>query len=150
MATIINEIAINAPIGKIWEALSDVAELEKYDPTVKKSTCLSKNEYGIGAKRKVDMQDGKNWFEEICTIWQLNEALTYELTACSFPVHRLRHSYSFTKKGDAVIVRQEMNYTVKFGVLGQLLDFLMIRKRSDAGVKKFFTGLKSYAEKHNG
>ena len=39
-----------------------------------------------------------------------------------------------------------MEYTVKSGVLGKLLDALMIRKQSDAGIKKFFVGLKSYTE----
>ncbi len=41
-----------------------------------------------------------------------------------------------------------MEYTVKFGLLGKLLDTLMIRKQSDTGIKKFFSGLKSYAEKN--
>src|SRR5438094_297349 len=66
MATIYNEIIINAPIEKIWEALSNIEELDKYDPTVKRSIAVSNVKYGIGAKRKVDMQDGKNWFEEEC------------------------------------------------------------------------------------
>jgi hypothetical protein len=38
------------------------------------------------------------------------------------------------------------NNRVKFGLLGKVLDWLMIRKQSDAGVKKFMAGLKSYAE----
>lgn len=148
MATIHNEITINAPIEKIWEALSNIEELHKYDPTVKRSVAVSKTKQGIGAKRKVDMQDGKNWFEEECTVWKPNEALTYELTACSFPVHQLKHSYSFQQTNDLVKVKQVMEYTVKFGLLGKLLDALMIRKQSDAGIKKFFAGLKSYTETH--
>lgn len=146
MATIHNEIIINAPIEKIWTALSNIEELGKYDPTVKKTVTLSHTKSGIGAKRKVDMQDGKNWFEEECTVWKPNEALTYELTACSFPVHNLRHSYSFQTAGDQTRVKQVMVYTVKFGLLGKILDTVMMRKRSDAGIKKFFAGLKSYAE----
>lgn len=146
MATIYNEIIIKAPVEKIWEALSNIEELEKYDPTVKKSTAVSKAKYGIGARRKVNMQDGKNWFEEECTVWEPNKVLTYELTACSFPVHKLKHSYSFQKTGDQTRVKQVMEYTVKFGLLGKLLDTLMMRKRSDTGVKKFFEGLKSYTE----
>jgi len=100
MTTLHNEIVINAPIEKIWEALTNIEELDKYDPTVKKSTALSKEKSGIGATRKVDMLDGKNWFEEKVTVFKPIEALTYELTACSFPVHKLKHSYSFEKIGD--------------------------------------------------
>ena len=147
MATIHNEILINAPIEKIWDALSNVDELDKYDPTVRKSVALSNSKHGIGAKRKVDMLDGKNWFEEECTVWKPNEALTYELTACSFPVHKLKHSYTFQKSGGLTKVKQLMEYTVKFGLLGKLMDKLMMRKRSDEGIKKFLAGLKSYTEK---
>ena len=86
MATLHNEIIIQAPIEKIWNALSNIEELEKYDPTIKKSVALSPLRYGINASRKVDMKDGKNWFEEKCTVWNPNKELTYELTACSFPV----------------------------------------------------------------
>lgn len=147
MATIHNEITINAPIEKIWDALTNIEELDKYDPTVKKSTALSAAKSGMDAKRKVDMLDGKNWFEEKVTEFKTNEALAYELTACSFPIHKLKHSYSFQKIGNQTKVQQVMEYTVKFGLFGKLLDGLMIRKQSDAGIKKFFAGLKSYTEK---
>lgn len=148
MTTIYNEILINAPIEKIWEALTEVDMLDKYDPTVKKSTVVSENKKGVGAKRKVDMLDGKNWFEEQCTLHQPNEALTYELTACSFPVHKLKHSYSFERVGTQVKVKQVMQYEMKFGFLGKIMDALIVRKQSDRGIKKFFTGLKSFTEKN--
>ena len=146
MATIHNEITVNAPVEKIWEALTNIELLDKYDPTVKKSTALSENKSGLNAKRKVLMLDGKNWFDEKVTVFKPNEALTYQLTDCSFPIAGLKHSYSFEKVGNQTKVKQVMEYTVKFGLLGKLLDSLMIRKQSDTGIKKFFAGLKSYAE----
>ena len=148
MATIKNEITINAPIEKIWSILTDMEALDQYDPTVKKSTLISTEKTGIGAKRKVNMLDGKNWFDEKVTVFIPNEALTIQLTDCSFPIKGLQHSYSFEKIGNQTKVKQVMNYTVKFGFLGKLLDSLVIRKQSDSGIKKFFEGLKSYAEKN--
>ena|SRR5258705_13600916 len=148
MATLRNEITINATVEKIWEILTDIERLDKFDPTVKKSTAVTPEKSGIGAKRKVDMLDGKNWFEEKITVFKTNEALTYQLTDCSFPIKGLKHSYSFEKTGNQTGVKQVMEYTVKFGLLGKLLDSLMIRKKTNEGIKKFFTGLKSYAETH--
>ncbi|MGH2574921.1 MAG: SRPBCC family protein [Ignavibacteria bacterium] len=148
MATIKNEIIINAPIEKIWEALTNLELLDKYDPTVKKSTLVSAEKTGIGAGRKVLMLDGKNWFDEKVTVFKPNEALTYQLTDCSFPIKGLKHSYSFEKVGNQTKVKQVMEYTVKFGLFGKLLDTLMIRKQSDIGIKKFFGGLKSFTEKN--
>ena len=148
MGKINNEIIINAGPEKIWNILTEPALLDKYDPTVKKSALISIEKTGIGAKRKVDMLDGKNWFEEKITEFEVTKALTYQLTDCSFPIKGLKHSYTFEKIGNQTKVKQVMEYTVKFGLLGKLLDALMIRKQSDAGIKKFFSGLKNYAENH--
>jgi ligand-binding SRPBCC domain-containing protein len=146
MTTLYNEIMIEAPVEKIWESLSNVEELERYDPTVARSRAITQLKCGPEAVRKVDMKDGRNWFEEKVTGWVPNETLTYELTACSFPINRLSHTYSFEQRGHRVRVKQVMKYQVKFGWFGRLMDRLMIRARSDAGIKKFMSGLKTYAE----
>ena len=146
MAKINNEITVNASIDKVWAILTDLELLDQYDPTIKKSTLVSVEKTGLGAKRKVLLLDGKNWFDEIITVFKPREALTYQLTDCSFPIKGLKHTYSFEEIGQETKVKQLMEYTVKFGLLGKLLDRLMIRKQSDAGIKKFFAGLKSYVE----
>jgi uncharacterized protein YndB with AHSA1/START domain len=148
MATIHNEILINATADKIWRVLATPELLDKYDPTVLRSSLISEARTDIGAKRRVEMRDGKNWFEEVITEYEPGKALTFELTACSFPVHNLKHSYSFEPHEGQTRVRQVMEYSVKFGLLGRLMDVLMIRKQSDAGIKQFFGGLKSYLESH--
>lgn len=148
MTTLQNEITINASVEKLWEILADASILDQYDPTVKKCTLISSNKSGIDAKRKVDMLDGKNWFEEKITVYEPYKALSFQLTDCSFPIKGLKHSYSFEKVGTQTKVKQSMEYTVKFGLLGKLLDSIMIRKQSDQGIKKFFAGLKQYAEKN--
>ena len=148
MAIIRNEITVNASTDKLWNILTDLELLDRYDPTVKKSTLVSAEKTGMGAKRKVIMRDGKHWFEEQITVFKPNDALTYQLTDCSFPIKSLKHSYRFEEIGHQTKVKQVMEYTVKFGFLGMLLDGLMIRKQSDSGIKKFFAGLKSYAETH--
>jgi ribosome-associated toxin RatA of RatAB toxin-antitoxin module len=137
MATILNEITVNASVDRLWNILTDLELLDKYDPTVKKSTLVSTEKTGVGARRRVDMLDGKNWFDEKVTVFKPNEALTYQLTDCSFPIKGLKHSYSFERLGNQTKVKQVMEYTVKFGLLGKLLDGLMIRKQSDSGIKKF-------------
>ncbi len=142
-----NEITIDTSVERIWQILSDPSLLEKYDPTVKKSTLVSTEKTGIGAKRKVDMLDGKNWFEEIIKEYEPNQLLSYQLTDCTFPIHHLKHTYTFEKKGNQTIVKQVMEYKVKFGFIGKILDTLMIKKQTDSGIKKFFSGLKKFAEK---
>ncbi len=147
MGKLINDITINAPIDKIWNVLTDLELLEKTDPTVKKATLISENKTGIEAKRKVLMQDGKNWFDEKITVFKPNEELVYQLTDCSFPIKGLKHTYSFQKIGNQTKVQQVMEYTAKFGLLGLLMDKMMIGKQFNSGINKFLNGLKTYAEK---
>jgi hypothetical protein len=92
------------------------------------------------------MRDGRNWFEEQCIVSKVNEALVYELTACSFPIHQLNHSYTFESANGEVKVMQVMQYKVKYGWLGKILDAVIISKQSDRGIKQFLAGLKSFLE----
>jgi len=147
MNTIYNEVTIKAPLEKIWNILATPELLDQYDPTVKKTTLVSSNKTGLCAKRKVEMLDGKNWFDEKIADFEPMQKLSYQLTECTFPIQGLKHTYSFQTEGQHVTVKQVMEYTVKYGLLGKLMDGLMIRKQFDSGIKKFFGGLKSYAEK---
>jgi len=147
MGKLVNDITINAPIDKIWNILTDLELLDKTDPTVKKATLISSNKTGLEAKRKVLMQDGKNWFDEKITVFKPNEELVYQLTDCSFPIKGLKHTYSFQKIGNQTKVQQTMEYSVKFGIIGVLMDKMMIGKQFNSGINKFLTGLKNYTEK---
>lgn len=94
------------------------------------------------------MQDGKNWFDEMITVFNPNEKLVFQLTDCSFPIKGLKHTYSFEIIGNQTKVQQVMEYTVKFGLMGVLLDKIMIGKQFDSGINLFLNGLKTYAEKN--
>jgi len=43
-----------------------------------------------------------------------------------------------------------MEYELKFGPLGRLLDAVMVRRKWTAGIKGFLSGLKRYAETGQG
>ena len=43
-------------------------------------------------------------------------------------------------------MRQHMEYELKFGPVGKLLDAVAVRKKWDAGIKGFFDGLKHFVE----
>lgn len=148
MATINNSITINAKPDKVWDALANMEVLHLIDRTVKQTSQISAHNTGLGASRKVDMKDGKNWFKEKISVWQPNEQLSFQLIDCSFPVNDLRYDYLFSTDGTVTTVTQIMNYTMKFGILGKLMDGLMVRKKFAAGVKLFHQDLKAYVENH--
>ena len=60
--------------------------------------------------------------------------------------HTRYRTYTFTPADGATVVSQRMEYELKFGPLGKLMDAVMVRRKWDAGIKGFFTGLKHYVE----
>src|SRR5437868_316957 len=66
---------------------------------------------------------------------------SFELYECTLPVRALRHSYTLVPDAGGTVVRQRMEYRLKFGPLGKLLDALVVRRKWDAGVRGFFAGL---------
>ena len=149
MAIIKNKIIINAPIEKIWFELATLDRLGLYDPGAKISNVLTQNHSGIGAKRRVDMEDGKNWFEEECTVFVENQDLKFELTACSFPVHSLNHRYTFKKLNEnSYEIGQIQSYKMKYGFLGKIMGEAL-KPKWNKGVQSFLKGLKDISEKKN-
>ncbi len=148
MTTLKNDIIINAPIEKIWKELSTLDRLALFDPGAKESNVLTENKIGKGAKRRVEMNDGKNWFEETCTVYDENKDLKYELNACSFPVHNLFHRYKFEKIDDNKYkVIQTQSYQMKYGFLGNLMG-LVIKSKWNKGINDFLQGLKKISEQN--
>ena len=145
MTVLENSIRIDAPPEKVWSVLASLDTLERYDPGVLKSEIVTPSRQGPGAARRCDLKPG-GWFKERVAEWQPNESLSFELFECTLPVRRLKHSYTLTPDGSGTLVRQRMEYELKFGPIGRLMDAMMVRKKWDAGIKGFFAGLKHYVE----
>jgi ligand-binding SRPBCC domain-containing protein len=145
MTVLENSIRIDAPPEKVWLVLASLDALDQYDPGVTKAEVVTSSRQGPGAARRCDLAPG-GWFKEQVADWKPNEALSFELIECSLPVRRLKHSYTLTADGAGTVVRQRMEYELKFGPVGKLMDAMMVRKKWDNGIKSFFAGLKDYVE----
>jgi hypothetical protein len=149
MTILENSIRIEASQETVWRALTALDALDRYDPGVVKSEIVTSSREGPGSARRCDLKPG-GWFKEKVADWKPHESLSFELFECSLPVRKLKHSYTLTADGSGTIVRQRMEYQLKFGPLGKLMDALMVRKKWDAGIKGFFAGLKLYVETQTG
>ncbi|MBK6696061.1 MAG: SRPBCC family protein [Myxococcales bacterium] len=145
MTVLENSIRINASPEDVWSVLGKLDALHEYDPGVTLAKILDGAPAGVGAARQCDLAPG-GWFRERVTSWQPAETIGFELYECALPVKSLRHTYTLEKAGDETVVRQRMEYELKFGPLGKVMDALMVRKKWDSGIKGFFVGLKRHVE----
>lgn len=147
MTILQNQITIKASPEAVWQVLSDLSRLEKYDPVVTRSELLDTVAQGLGAKRHCQTKNG--WFREEVSEWQPYERLAFTLFDCNLPMKDLKHAYRLEAVRNATRVSQTMTYTMKYGWLGKLMDVLMVRKQSDKGIKLFFQGLQQEVEHQN-
>jgi len=140
-----NSIRINAPRETVWSVLASLDALDQYDPGIRKSKIVSSQKEGLGAARQCDLTPG-GWFKERVAEWRPHEGLAFELFECTLPVRRLKHSYTLTPDSGGTVVNQRMEYELKFGPLGRLMDVVMVRKKWKIGIQGFFAGLKRYVE----
>jgi ligand-binding SRPBCC domain-containing protein len=145
MTVLKNEIRISAPPEKVWSVLASLEALDRYDPGVVRSEIVTPSREGPGAARRCDLAPG-GWFKEKIVDFRPSESLSFELYECTLPVRRLKHSYTLTGVGSETVVHQRMEYELKFGPVGRLMDAVMVRRKWNAGIKGFFAGLKHYVE----
>jgi ligand-binding SRPBCC domain-containing protein len=145
MTVMENSIRIDATLEEVWSVLASLDALDRYDPGVAKAEIVSDVKEGPGAARRCELKPG-GWFKERISAWKPNEALAFELYECTLPVRRLKHTYTLVSEGGGTVVRQRMEYELKFGALGRLLDAFVVRRKWNAGIRGFFGGLKRYVE----
>jgi ribosome-associated toxin RatA of RatAB toxin-antitoxin module len=145
MTTLANSVFIDASPATVWSVLGRLEALHEYDPAIAASRVESPGSTGVGASRRCELKAG-GWFRERVTTWTPQRELAFELFDCTLPVRRLQHRYTLTPEGAGTRVEQRMEYQLKFGVVGALLDVLAVRRKWDAGIKSFFQGLKAHAE----
>jgi ligand-binding SRPBCC domain-containing protein len=145
MTVLENSIRIEAPPERVWAALAALDVLHRYDPVVKKSEIISVERQGAGASRRCDLVAG-GWLKEKIVAFEPHRSISFELFECTLPVRRLKHDYTLTPEAGGTLVRQRMEYELKMGLVGRLMDVVMVRRKWDAGIKGFFAGLKRYVE----
>ncbi|GDY16414.1 hypothetical protein LBMAG54_12700 [Nitrosopumilaceae archaeon] len=72
-------ITIKASKEKVWQKISNIAELSSWVIDVKKTTYLSKKRRNVGTIRKITFTDG-NTIEEHVVAWKEGEYFTYIAT----------------------------------------------------------------------
>lgn len=145
MTRLDNAIHIDARPGEVWRVLGDLEALADYDPGVTRAHITSPRRDGFGAARRCELTP-RGWFEEHVTEWRPAEALAFELSACNLPVELLHHRYTLAPEHGGTRVTQRMEYRLRYGPFGRLLDAVVVRRKWQAGIESFFAGLKDYVE----
>jgi ligand-binding SRPBCC domain-containing protein len=147
MTKLHHEIKINVPVEKAWKILADLETVQLYNPLVTHTEYMAGSREGVGAARHCDFKPN-GFSKERVTAWEPKKSISFEVIESSWPMSMCRWKTDLIPDGDGTLVLQDIEYEVKFGVLGKLMDIVVMRRKFNAILKDIFRGLKQFAEKN--
>ncbi len=145
MTTIRHEIRANCPPERVWALLSDLEAVQRYNPTVRAASVQGKQRAGVGATRACDLAPKGRVVERV-THWEDGRALGLEIAESDWPIHFMRWVTRLEPDGGGTRITQDLEYRVKFGPAGWLLDQLVMKRKLTATLDEVFAKLVEHAE----
>jgi ribosome-associated toxin RatA of RatAB toxin-antitoxin module len=141
MNTVIATRNVSADPKTVWALISDVTTVVDFHPAVKSVDLLSDSPTGLGASRRCNFYDDTSVVETVTEVEE-GRSVTLDLTEFSVPMKRFGASISVTPlAGSGTQVTFTLNYEMKFGVLGQLMNVAMVRGQMNKLMTRVLAGI---------
>lgn len=147
MTTFSSTIYVDAPKDAVWTILADLGGIQKFHPGVRKSYYTTEQHEDVGAARVCELLP-MGVIEEKAVEWKDGDyyVLTIDPLKKAPPFKKAYGRLATQEEGTGTRVTMTLDYTLKFGPLGKLLDAAMVRPRMQKVVPTVLLGLKHYAE----
>jgi uncharacterized protein YndB with AHSA1/START domain len=119
---------IHTPINLVWETIADVGKIAEWHPGVAQSPVLADNRTGLGATRRVEHYDGSTVVEKVTSLEE-HRSVTVTMSEHTMPLSLGVATFAVEADGDdRTLVTMTMDYEMKYGPLGWLLNAVMLRR----------------------
>lgn len=146
MAVVVTR-TLSAPPSKVWAVLEDFGGVANWSAGVEASPIIAGTpERGLGAERNCQLYDG-NHINERLTELVPEKRLAIEVTDTSMPMKSAAGRFELVATpGGGTQVTMTMDYVVKFGPIGQLMDVLMLKRSMTASLNNLLAALDEHVE----
>ena len=145
MTTIHHEIEATCPPARVWAVLADLEAVRHYNPTVRTAAVKGTRRTGVGAERVCDLLPKGRVLERV-THWEDGRAVGLEVAESDWPIRFMRWVTRIEPKGDGSLITQDLEYELKFGPVGWLLDKVVMKRKLSATLDDVFTRLAKHVE----
>lgn len=145
MTKIVYTINIDAPKAESWKVLADYSNLN-WTAGVTSAHYLNDKRAGVGMTRRCNLIDDGYIVERI-TQWKEGSGFTYVIDDASDPISTDSYViWSISGDGKRSKVTFEVNYELKYGVIGDLMNVVMAKRKFSNQIMMFMGELKSHVE----
>lgn len=118
---------VNGGIAPTWEAVSRMGAVQDWHPNVARAEVLTDHDSGPGASRRVVFQDGNSVVETV--VEESPQRFTIvEMTESPMLKSAMVTMSTEERSADTTAVTFSIDYSVKYGPIGWLMDVGMLRR----------------------
>ena len=147
VTSITAQVQINAPKSQVWDTLKVIGDIEKFHPLVKSSHARTTFQSGLGARRHCALLP-MGQMEEEAVEWEEGKKIVMEVIGGKFlpPYEFMQGKIELSGASGVSNVTFTFSYKLKFGILGRMMDVIMIRPQFKKAPPQYVSGLKEYLE----
>lgn len=142
-------IEIDSTIDHVWSVLSDFGGVDRWAPYVRRSGIVSEKATGVGARRILRHAWGFS-LEEVIVSWSDRPEYAFDVVRVPYPMTDVREAWSVDISNSHVKVTTTVAYRMRLGVVGKLLDGLLIRRLVRREMREGLRGLMRFVESYAG
>jgi len=140
-----HEIRANCSPERVWALLSDLEAVQRYNPGVRAAGIDGQQRTGVGARRFCELVPKGRVVERV-THWEDGRAIGLEVAESEWPIHFMRWVTRLEPLEGATRITQSLEYRVKFGGIGWMLDNLVMKRKLSSALDQVFASLVERAE----
>ena len=144
MTSFEQHITIDAPLATVWAVLADIGSISVWNPGVEASHTTNET-LGLGGTRHCDLK-GNSFLKEEVVKFEPEQALTMRITDSNMPFKYADIRFTLASTDGQTTVSVSPEYELKYGVIGTLMDKLMVYNMYKKGMAALLKGLKRHAE----
>jgi ligand-binding SRPBCC domain-containing protein len=145
MRTLVQSVTIRAPLENVWATLADFGDVAAWAPYMRVSHLLGDRATGVGTRRAMQHELGFR-FEERVTEWTEGEGFSFDVLKAPWPMTDVSESWRMLPDDDGVRVTTRVEYNMKLGPLGRLLDSALVQFIVQREMRSGVLGLKAHVE----
>ncbi len=148
MTSIIREVVIKAPRQLVWDTLSDFGNVYRMAPTITKSYLTSETTSGLDTTRHCDFTMMGATVDERITGWDEGKRLEIGFDNWdNMPgMVGMSAEFSLADEGENTRMRAIMNYEVGMGVVGKMMNSVMVKPMNTKTWDNFIAGIRHHIE----
>ncbi|MGI9284346.1 MAG: SRPBCC family protein [Pseudomonadales bacterium] len=149
MNEVTSEIEADISMQEAWEKLRDLSLPHNYVQGLTKTEITTERREGVGASRKV-FSKSRPPLDETVVVWDEGHGFLLKLhqgdSDAQGPFKSSFFRYTIEHAGNRTLLKNSMEYEMKWGLAGVILDKLFLRKVFRSVVRDVLIGQKAFYE----